>query len=159
MAAKGKGRWLTIALLKSKCKVDPKSGCWNFVGDPSQRYPRIGHDGVCTKAHVAAFVLKSGRWPRRGRLVMHSCDNTRCANPEHVSEGTPKQNHRDAMAKGRLHWKLSDETRRRQSLASIGRKFSAETRRKLSSYVRTPETRAKMSTSAKARWERINANG
>ena len=108
---------LTLKLLRSKCAV-AKSGCWEVVGDIKQKYPRICHDGVCDKAHVAAFIVKTGRRPRSGFYVMHKCDNTRCAKPAHVVEGTSHDNRMDAVAKGRFGgWKLSVETRARQSLA------------------------------------------
>lgn len=112
------GKPLTLQLLKSKCKVDRKTGCWNFIGDKAQKYPRINHDGVITRANVAALTLKLGRPVKSGMYAMHRCDNTRCANPAHVKEGTSHQNRLDAINKGRFGgWKLSEETKRKMSIS------------------------------------------
>jgi hypothetical protein len=35
------------------------------------------------------------------RCVMHSCDNRRCVNPDHLKPGTPKRNAQDMKRKGR----------------------------------------------------------
>lgn len=37
-----------------------------------------------------------------GRRVLHHCDQPDCANLEHLFDGTPADNTRDALAKGRL---------------------------------------------------------
>lgn len=33
--------------------------------------------------------------------VLHSCDNRRCCNPQHLRQGTPKQNSHDSVKRGR----------------------------------------------------------
>ena len=35
-------------------------------------------------------------------IVMHSCDNPRCINPDHLSVGTQGENVRDCISKGRF---------------------------------------------------------
>lgn len=52
------------------------------------------------KAHRAAYRVFKGEIPE-GYVVMHSCDNPRCINPEHLSVGTLKDNTQDMMRKGR----------------------------------------------------------
>lgn len=48
--------------------------------------------------HVAAYYDRYGFIPR---VVMHTCDNPRCINPDHLVAGTHKANSQDMIAKGR----------------------------------------------------------
>lgn len=50
-------------------------------------------------AHRIAFRLTHGKWPEP--LALHSCDNPPCCNPAHLFEGTPLENMRDKVQKGR----------------------------------------------------------
>lgn len=52
-------------------------------------------------AHRAAVIL-SGRILGPDDVVMHTCDNPPCINPEHLVVGTQGQNVEDARNKGRL---------------------------------------------------------
>ncbi|QJD54916.1 hypothetical protein PssvBMR7_gp29 [Pseudomonas phage MR7] len=36
-----------------------------------------------------------------GVIVRHTCDNSRCVNPEHLEPGTPADNSRDMVQRGR----------------------------------------------------------
>ncbi len=59
-------------------------------------------DGVqrCLYAHRMAFHMATGVDPV-GRVVMHSCDNKLCVNPEHLSLGSQADNMSDMVSKKR----------------------------------------------------------
>lgn len=68
--------------------------------------------GTSRGAHVVAWFLEHGWWPR---AILHSCDNRRCVTVAHMREGTKGDNNRDTAAKRRYHYgtnhhngKLSD---------------------------------------------------
>lgn len=90
-------------------KVDKslgEAGCWLWTGERQS----AGYGRFCTYAgsertrHLAhRYVLGLvGRQLAPGLVVMHSCDTPLCVNPAHLSEGTQRDNLRDAMGKGRL---------------------------------------------------------
>lgn len=49
-----------------------------------------------------------------GMVVMHTCDNPRCFNPEHLRLGTLKDNTRDMCSKGRANVSRNPDTGRYQ---------------------------------------------
>jgi hypothetical protein len=53
-----------------------------------------------TNAHRMAWLLYRGPIPP-GLCVLHRCDVPACVNPDHLFLGTPQDNVRDMMAKGR----------------------------------------------------------
>ena len=79
------------------------NGCWEWKGKLSKDgYPRV----VCRKqygsqrANRASWTIYKGKIPK-GKVVMHLCDNKICTNPDHLKLGTPKQNSKDMVFKGR----------------------------------------------------------
>lgn len=81
-------------------KVDQSEGCWDWCGaSRGNGYGAIKVNGKVVDAHRVSYVIHKGPVPV-GKLVMHSCDNRTCVNPEHLSLGDCKDNHNDAIAKG-----------------------------------------------------------
>ena len=75
------------------------SGCWVWKGKLNGGYGHVRVGGHLTGAHRMAFFLTHGRWPNPHAL--HRCDNGPCCNPEHLFEGTQKDNNEDRDRKGR----------------------------------------------------------
>lgn len=63
-------------------------------------YGRMYRDGKLVLPHRAFFEETFGEIPN-GMVVMHTCDNPRCFNIEHLKLGTPKENSEDMVSKGR----------------------------------------------------------
>lgn len=76
--------------------------CWEFESRSLNRYGIIEDCGIQYLAHRVSLEIALGRPLLDGAVVMHSCDNPPCVNPRHLSEGSVKENTRDASAKGRL---------------------------------------------------------
>jgi hypothetical protein len=77
------------------------SGCWEWQGAV---YPGgYGHIaplyGEC-QAHRASYRHHKGEIPPK-TLVLHSCDNRRCINPDHLRLGNHSANNHDAYSRGR----------------------------------------------------------
>lgn len=80
-----------------------ESGCHEYTGQIHPLgYGMILFKGKPWKVHRLFWVALNGpiqAWPRE--VVLHSCDNRKCINPDHLSLGTQQSNIRDCVAKGR----------------------------------------------------------
>lgn len=92
-------------------RTTPVGDCWVWIGARNRDgYGvvgfKIGHHRE-SLAHRVAYYLHNGTVPlggnRRGTLIVrHSCDNRACCNPAHLVLGTPTDNARDCVSRGRL---------------------------------------------------------
>ena len=86
-------------------QIDPETGCWNYIGLRSKGYGKMGFTvrGKMKRlyAHRIAAWLWLGIELNDSRQVCHKCDNPSCFNPEHLFLGTNRDNHIDAVEKGR----------------------------------------------------------
>lgn len=91
-------------------KSSSPNGCWEWTG----RTMGSGYGSFTTNSpkHVAAhrysWELRNGPIPE-GMCILHSCDNRRCVNPDHLRLGTPIDNIKDAVDRNRFptgdnHW-------------------------------------------------------
>lgn len=89
--------------LMRKIERIPEAGCWLFMGAVNERgYGCIGtgsHPRL-EPTHRTAYRLFVGPIPD-GLFVCHRCDVPNCCNPHHLFVGTPLDNARDMVAKGR----------------------------------------------------------
>ncbi len=81
--------------------TDPNSDCveWGKARFKTG-YGKVTMGGGTKYAHRVAYELEHGPIPN-GMVVMHSCDNPPCVNPDHLSVGTRADNMRDMAEKGR----------------------------------------------------------
>ena len=88
--------------LMSRVEFDTNGGCWLWSG--AHCPDGYGHMKVgprFEKAHRLSYRIHKGTIPT-GAQVCHSCDQPACINPHHLWIGTPRDNIRDCIAKGRF---------------------------------------------------------
>lgn len=83
----------------NRVAIPDEPGCWIWTG-PRDRfgYGRCGRSGL---AHRYAWECTVGPIPE-GLKILHHCDNPPCVNPFHLYAGTPADNTRDGITRGRI---------------------------------------------------------
>lgn len=109
-------------------------GCWAWVGAiNSNGYGVFRYRGVRHYAHRASLMILTSNFDRRLQ-VNHKCDNPKCVNPNHLYQGTQKQNIGDMISRGRID-RRGDRAHYRKLSASqvraIRRRDGATSRRSL----------------------------
>lgn len=89
--------------LMAKVEKRADTGCWVWTGtmQNSKGYGSIYYDRKNERVHRVSYKLFIGPIPD-GLFVLHRCDNPPCINPEHLFLGTPMDNTRDCLSKGRF---------------------------------------------------------
>ena len=83
-------------------KTERRGDCMIWTGSKfSDGYGRIHVDKKTWRVHRLAITLANRDEIPEGMVVCHTCDTPLCCNPDHLFLGTPKENHHDAMKKGR----------------------------------------------------------
>ena len=121
-------------------KVNKSSDCWNWTGHitlrgygqiKTKRYDRKRYSIVASRY---SLFLKTGILDS-GLFACHTCDNTKCVNPNHLFWGTPQDNQIDCILKNRreVRYKDYDDARKireeiskgktYEEIASIGKKY------------------------------------
>ena len=85
------------------------TGCLIWEGGADSRnYGMISVNGMPTYTHRVVYE-HFHRQLIPGEVVRHTCDRSRCCNPEHLLAGTRGDNVRDAFERGQLKVKVSSE--------------------------------------------------
>jgi hypothetical protein len=93
-------------------KVEKTDTCWTWTASlDSYGYGRFSYLGKKYKAHRISWFFSFGNFPTK--WLLHKCNNGKCVNPDHLYEGTPRENTRDSIRAGtsKLGEKLTEEQR------------------------------------------------
>ena len=87
----------------SKILTGDDDECWECV---AMLLDKHGYGKYWAKkkhitAHRFSYQLFHNRLIQEGMCILHSCDNRKCVNPSHLSEGTIHENNTDREIKGR----------------------------------------------------------
>jgi hypothetical protein len=84
-------------------KIDDATSCWEWTGARGTHgYGQIRTIENRSRAtHRLFWEMTYGPIPH-GLWVLHRCDNPPCVRPDHLFLGTPQDNHRDMVSKGRV---------------------------------------------------------
>lgn len=95
---------LTTLLTPDKW-VENEAGCWIWQRGQNKGYGKIstrkGGKPVTMNASRVTLAKKLGRPVRDGMQACHTCDVPLCVNPDHLYEGTPRENAADMMTRSR----------------------------------------------------------
>jgi hypothetical protein len=82
-------------------KVNKTESCWLWTGGKDKDgYGKIRIHGRDTRAHRVSLILAIGGIAP-GLFACHRCDNPSCVRPDHLFPGSPTENNRDTVTKGR----------------------------------------------------------
>lgn len=96
--------YLTLEGIRAKSLLST-NGCWEWQGWKGRDgYGRFRRRPFEYLVHRVSWCLTNGVEPnalKSSDVIMHTCDNPPCCNPDHLRLGTHSQNHADMVAKGR----------------------------------------------------------
>ena len=93
----------------TKVQKSGENDCWIWkAATDKDGYGKFKIKTTTTRANRVAYELAKG--PIEDSLIiLHSCDNPPCVNPNHLSIGTKADNHQDMVNKGRKKYFFGDE--------------------------------------------------
>lgn len=89
-----------IDRILSRISFKRKEDCWDCSYTKRCGYPLVTLNGKSRQVSNVIYCIYKGEIPS-GKILLHSCDNPNCVNPNHLSIGTDKENTRDMINKKR----------------------------------------------------------
>jgi hypothetical protein len=131
-----------------------KYGCHNLPGRFPGKYHVVTIDGRGIRANRLVLERKLGRPIKPGYLSLHTCDWKSCINPDHLYEGTSKDNTGDMMERNLEYVESLRERFRSPKHQERLRKWrwSPENRERLRKMKQDPEHRKLISKRMKDWW-------
>lgn len=103
-------------------RVEKGLTCWLWTGFVERSgYGRVWWNGKQDLAHRVIYRFVKGEIPD-DLVVMHSCDNPTCVNPEHLSLGTHLDNRLDCIQKKRTNLPAG-QAHHKSLVSDVGRIF------------------------------------
>jgi len=101
------GKWKSNPIDRFWEKVDKSAGpneCWVWTACRMVKgYGQVWYGNKFTGAHRVSWEIENKTSIPEGLYVLHTCDNPKCVNPQHLFLGTAKDNVADCQAKGRAN--------------------------------------------------------
>lgn len=102
-------------------KVNKGENCWLWTATKDQKgYGKFWDGARQVSAHRWALENLAGKKIPEGLLACHKCDTPSCVNPDHIFIGTPMDNMRDKIEKGR------ERPRRKLTHCKWGHEYTLE---------------------------------
>lgn len=76
--------------------IEKGSGCIEWQGRLSEGYGVFWKNGIKYYCHRESWSINN-QIIQEGKYILHSCDNRKCINPEHLREGTHLDNIEDMV--------------------------------------------------------------
>lgn len=94
--------YITKQFLLNNVTQDNTTNClnWNLYVSKTIGYGTISHRNKLKLIHRISYLLFKGKIPKN-MCVLHTCDNRKCINPDHLFIGTKGDNNRDRANKNR----------------------------------------------------------
>jgi len=106
----GTGKPILQRLL-NKIKINDVTDCWIWQGGTNNvGYGMIRAEHGMRTTHRVSYEEHKGIIPA-GMCVLHSCDNPKCVNPDHLRLGTHRENTQEMIRKGRSNHFGNQETK------------------------------------------------
>ena len=83
-------------------RTDNNTECWFWKLSCDRRgYGQVKYQKKMKRSHRVAFEWFYKRPINDGMFLLHSCDERKCCNPNHLREGTPQDNMDDKVLRNR----------------------------------------------------------